>query len=290
MPTARSRVHLSELRINNLRCNRAITGAVILEVPEPEGDKLANTLVVRLRIVLVGVEGGRVDRPSKKAEIRLHNLEDSITAAEIAAAVAGTSGGDSSDVRVGGIRRAPNGLGTRLDTVPCLRGQKGCRGGLYPGWGLARVKVLATRPLQYFRCLEGGHVRQQCRSDVDLSGVSYRCGGPGHRTAECTGRLVCPVCSTAEKEVAHRLGGEACIDSQKKKRKGGTKGRGKPEPRLPLFPPESRSAVVSGPPETGCRITRVGSNVPSPEREEGTQEAQEWQGLPICTRGPRGPH
>ncbi|XP_032690658.1 uncharacterized protein LOC116853631, partial [Odontomachus brunneus] len=75
---------------------------------------------------------------------------------------------------------------------------------------MARVEVMAAMLLQCFPCLEERHVRQHCRSDGDRSGVCYRCGSPGHRAAECTGRVVCPVCSTAGKEATHRLGGEAC--------------------------------------------------------------------------------
>ncbi|XP_032690467.1 uncharacterized protein LOC116853467 [Odontomachus brunneus] len=221
MCIARSKVPLYELAIKNLRCKRAITGALLLEVPGPEGDKLTDTLASRLRVALTGEEGVRVDRPSKKAEVRLHNLEDSVTVADIAAAVADASGGDSSDINVGDVRRAPNSLGTAWVRCPVAVAKKVAEAGrIQVGWGMSRVEVLAARPLQCFRCLEERHVRQHCRSKVDRSGLCYRCGGPGHRAAECTGRLSCPVCSTAEKVVAHRLGGGACTALQKKKGKG----------------------------------------------------------------------
>ncbi|XP_032690633.1 uncharacterized protein LOC116853609 [Odontomachus brunneus] len=235
MRTARSRIPLSELGISNLRCKRAIAGALILEVSGSEGDKLANALAERLRVVFAGAEGVRIYRPSKKAEIRLHNLEDSVTAAEIPAAVAGSSGGDPSDVGWGGgLRRAPNGLATAWIQCPVSVAKKVAEAGrIQVGWGLARAEVLAARPLQCFRCLEEGHVRQHCRSEINRSGLCYRCGGPGHQAAECTGRLSCPVCSTADKEVAHRLGGEACLAFQKnkgigRKNKGAGKARTSP--------------------------------------------------------------
>ncbi|XP_032689638.1 uncharacterized protein LOC116852965 [Odontomachus brunneus] len=286
MRIARSKVPLSELGIKNLRCKRAITGALLLEVPGPEGDKLADTLAIKLRVALAGEEGVRVDRPSKKAEVRLHNLEDSVTVADIAAAVADASGGDPSDIRVGGIKRAPNGLGTAWVRCPVAVARKVAEAGrILVGWGMARVEVLAARPLQCFRCLEEGHVRQHCRSDVDRSGVCYRCGGPGHRAAECTGRVVCPVCSTAGREATHRLGGEACIASQKKKGKR-KKGAGKARTSPPSHSPQEGGLQQPASQEPVAGPSGLGQVVPPPKERRDNKRSRREEAGPSAPEDP----
>jgi len=53
-----------------------------------------------------------VTRPIKTAEIRVKDLEDSVSAAEIAEAVADQGQCDLGDIRVGPIRLGTNQLGT----------------------------------------------------------------------------------------------------------------------------------------------------------------------------------
>ncbi|KZC08955.1 hypothetical protein WN55_11418, partial [Dufourea novaeangliae] len=62
-------------------------------------------------------------------------------------------------------------------------------------WSSARVEVLAARPLRSFRCLEEGHVRQNCPSDADRGGRCYSCGGTGHVARDCAEAPRCPVCA-----------------------------------------------------------------------------------------------
>lgn len=68
----------------------------------------ADALAARMKEVLAGREGTRVNRPIKTAKIRLRGIEWSITAKEITEAV-DVGRCHPEDVKLGEIRRTPGG-------------------------------------------------------------------------------------------------------------------------------------------------------------------------------------
>ena len=72
-------VELKDLGISDLRCWRAITEGIVLEIPRKESGARAKALASKLKDVFQGREEIRVTRPVKAAEIRLSGLDDSIT-------------------------------------------------------------------------------------------------------------------------------------------------------------------------------------------------------------------
>lgn len=62
-------------------------------------------------------------------------------------------------------------------------------------WCRARAELLPARPLQCFKCLEGGHVRAHCPNNIDRSETCYRYGVLGHRARDCESKLS-PLCGT----------------------------------------------------------------------------------------------
>ncbi|XP_076285581.1 uncharacterized protein LOC143211635 [Lasioglossum baleicum] len=140
----------------------------------------------------------RVARPVKKAEFRLTGLDLSVTPQEVVEAVARAGGCTPESVRVGGNKIPTGGLGTiwvQCLAVAALAIEKAKT--VRVGWTLARVVVLAARPMQCFRCLALGHVRQRCTAEVDRSGHYYRCGDLSHRAAACQSAPHCVVCAGA---------------------------------------------------------------------------------------------
>lgn len=93
------------------------------------------------------------------------------------------------------------------------------KGKIQVGWVNARVTLLDPRPLQCFKCLEGGHVRDQCKSTVDRSSRCYRCGREGHKAQECNNAPKCPVCADLGRPANHRSGNKACTSAHAKKRR-----------------------------------------------------------------------
>lgn len=167
------------------------------------------------------------------------------------------------------------------------------------GWALVRVELLDNRPLQCYKCLEGGHVRQRCPNKIDRSDRCYRCGESGHTARKCEAALKCPVCSDKNLPSNHRTGGRACIPVQKGKRGTpldkviGTSRREKErrdeEASLPLKSGEASTSQkrkekegskgTSLPPEDGevptlpNKIGRIQEN--TNKKEAGTQQRRE---------------
>jgi len=187
MRLARERVNLRGLGIDEVRPRKSRTGALLLEIPGGDGAMRAEALVRELREALKDREGVNITRPIKAAEIRVKDIEDSVSAAEIAEAVANQGQCQVGEVRVGPIRTGTNRLGTAWVKCPLVAANRVIRGGrLTIGWTRVRLELLPDRPITCFRCLRKGHVRAECPEGEDNEGRCYRCGEPGHLAGTCT--------------------------------------------------------------------------------------------------------
>lgn len=105
MAGVRAKIKLEELGITGgITTRMAATGAIIIEVPGAEHGPKADALTARIREVLRGKEGVRVDRPVRTAEVCIWGLDTSIWPEEAAEALAAKGGCDRQDVRVGDLR------------------------------------------------------------------------------------------------------------------------------------------------------------------------------------------
>lgn len=224
MRAARTAVDLRELGIVSLRMRRAITGALLIEVPGEGSAAKAAQLREKMAQALEGREGVRLAQPTRTAEIRVHNLDESIAAADIVMALRGLVGdpGRPSDVTVGELRPAPGGMYSAWVRCPLDMASAAVRlGHLIIGWARCRVEELRKRPLQCFRCHKYGHVGAKCPGGPDRSACCYRCGAPGHQARGCTAPPRCTVCSEAGVRANHRSGGRACNPPRARRRPGG---------------------------------------------------------------------
>ncbi|KAL0829497.1 hypothetical protein ABMA28_004257 [Loxostege sticticalis] len=214
---AKSRINLEELGISGLRFSKAKTGGKILEIPGATSGDKADAFASKLREVLPA-EIVRVTRPTKTVDIRLSGLDDSVTKEEVAAAVSKSGGCTVDHVKVGIIRQSFSGNGTVVVKVPVTAAQKLSKGRLLVGWVSCRVQVLETKPLRCYRCMEGGHVREQCPCETDRSELCYRCGRPGHQARECDAAVPhCPVCADLGKPADHKVGSKSCAPPKRGK-------------------------------------------------------------------------
>lgn len=216
---ARQNISLADCGIVGLRCRKAVTGARILEVPGVTSGEKADSLAQKLRESLG--ETVKVSRPSLCSELRIVGLDDSVTTEEVAAAVAQHGGCPVESVKVGEIKMDSRGSGAVWTKCPVTAAKKLQAGGrLLIGWVSASVKMLEPRPMRCYRCLETGHVRVNCTSEVDRSDECYRCGQPGHKAAGCTATAPkCSLCAAANKPSDHRSGDKKCSHPKSKKGK-----------------------------------------------------------------------
>ncbi|KYN42696.1 hypothetical protein ALC56_02873 [Trachymyrmex septentrionalis] len=148
---------------------------MILEIPgDKEGSK-ADALAGRLSELLAFREGVKITRPHRRVDLRIRDLDDSVSVEEIAEAIA-TLGACAKDlVKVGPIRRTAGGLGQGTAWIQCpiLAARKiTAQRRIKIGWLSYRVDVLQQRRVQCFKCLEAGHTSARCNRGTDRSNVA----------------------------------------------------------------------------------------------------------------------
>ncbi|XP_053667334.1 uncharacterized protein LOC128716747 [Anopheles marshallii] len=67
------------------------------------------------------------------------------------------------------------------------------------------VQPRAKKQLRCYKCLEIGHVRAACKSEVDRSACCIRCGKPDHQAKNCTAEVCSAVCNGP-----HHVGHPTC--------------------------------------------------------------------------------
>lgn len=220
MREIREKISLTEVGINTgITTRTALTGALILEVPGPENGPKADALASRIREVVNDKTGVKVDRPTKTAEIRVKNLECSITEHEVCEAIAEKAECRIHEIQAGKIHRIPRGQSSLWLRIPLAVARRVTREGyIRVGWSRVQVELLDSRPLRCYRCLERGHVREQCTNPIDRSRRCYRCGGNDHMARNCKDTPKCPLCADLNRPHNHVLGGEKCAPKQRRSR------------------------------------------------------------------------
>ncbi|CAK9809276.1 hypothetical protein ANTQUA_LOCUS5968 [Anthophora quadrimaculata] len=135
-----------------------------MQIPGPDGAAKADTLAKKMAEALQGT-GVKIIRSCKRAELRVTGLDDSVAPTEVTDAIAAAGSCRPEEVRTWQIRSSSSGLGTLWVSCPLLAANTVAKAGrIRVGWASARVEVLAARPLQCYRCLQMGHVRQRLGS------------------------------------------------------------------------------------------------------------------------------
>ncbi|KAL0098944.1 hypothetical protein PUN28_020887 [Cardiocondyla obscurior] len=194
---AKDRIDLKKLGIDSLRPKRGITGSIIYEI---KGDNHNEKAKVRIAC------------PQKTADIRIRDLDDYTRKDDVINAVLTSfETCRQEDLKLGEIRRSYNGLYTTVLKCPvAVANQLIEKKRIQIGWVSARIEALPARPLQCFRCLQKGHVRENCNSPIDRSNSCFRCGETNHTAVTCKNLPKCLICEELKKPFRHKMGGPAC--------------------------------------------------------------------------------
>lgn len=143
----KSAVDLGALNIDT-DIRYSIGGGLLIEVLNKEGgSEKADLLLGRMLAVLGEGSGVRVPRPVKLAEMRVSELEGSVTPAAVAKAVAEVGGCSVGEIRTGSFRRAPSGFGSIWVRLPMSAALKVADvRKIKVGWAWATSELLRARP------------------------------------------------------------------------------------------------------------------------------------------------
>lgn len=206
---AREKIQLSGLGIEDTRIRWTANGSVLIEVAGNDMAGKADMFANQLKDVLDGE--AIITRPAVKGELRIWGLDDSVCTDEVICVVANSGGCLPEDVAIGNISKMPNGLGLMWARCPLAAAVKVASSDrLRIGWSSVRVELLNAKPIQCFKCWHFGHVRNNCKADIDRSFACFRCGQMGHRARDCTGTLHCVVCAQMGCNANHRIGSVIC--------------------------------------------------------------------------------
>ncbi|CAK1598352.1 unnamed protein product [Parnassius mnemosyne] len=265
---AKEAVDLGELGITGgLRLKVTQTGARMLEIPGESSGATADALAAKLRASL-NADEARVSRPVRCADLRIMGLDDSVSEEELVAAVARSGGCTTDQVRSGAIR--PDQQGMHAATVCCpvtaaktiVEGRR-----LLVAWVSAQVKLLEPKPLRCYRCLVGHHVLAKCASEVDRSGLCFRCCQPGHISATCCATPHCDACAATGKPADHWAGSRACVSPAKAK----AAGRGGPSSAATASMATAAAATAAA---AAVTVAAAAAATPTPAEGRPVEEAE----------------
>ncbi|XP_013139954.1 PREDICTED: uncharacterized protein LOC106104441, partial [Papilio polytes] len=225
---AKAKIKLQDVGITTgVRFRVCATGARRFEVIGEDNGPQADALAERMTQIF-SRDMVRISRPVKSTEIKVSGLDDSTTVEEVLAAVAEAGGCPTDTLKCSGVVRDRFGVGHAWVQCSVTTAKRVADAGrLTMSWVSANIKLLAPRPLRCYRCLQKGHVRAQCNSEVDRSMLCFRCGLEGHKFKECSAKPHCAICAAAKKPTNHQLGGKGCSAPAPKI----TRGTSVPQPR-----------------------------------------------------------
>jgi len=182
---------MEDLQIEAPKIRKGLNGATIIEISGPECNNKAQKLADKLQEILQE-DKATITTPTIKGELRLVGLDESISKEEIKWAIEEEGGCDKNGIRIGEIKRTRRGMGVvwvrcPLKAAIAISKKKKIK----VGWTIVGVTLLKARPLQWFRCWHYGHIKDNCRSQVDRSKDCFQCGKTGHSIAACTNAVKC---------------------------------------------------------------------------------------------------
>lgn len=96
---AKAAIDLSELKIDGVRSRQTTTGARMLELPGASSGPKADLLAKKLQYTLADI--ARVVRPVKCVGLRISGLDDSISSADVVAAITAKAESSSEHIKTG---------------------------------------------------------------------------------------------------------------------------------------------------------------------------------------------
>lgn len=206
---ARDNISLQQIGIDNSRIRRAANGGILIEIPGQNSGSKADILANQLLAVLG--DQATISRPAARGDIKIYNMDASISKQDIQELLANFGECELEAVRVGDIKPQRNGLFLTWVNCPLALAIKVARmEKINLGWSRAGVELLKARPSRCFKCWHYGHLKNSCNSLVDRQGNCFKCGNPDHQARQCSSPPNCLICHDKEINSHHSMGSALC--------------------------------------------------------------------------------
>lgn len=115
-------------------------------------------------------------------------------------------GKSKEEIKVGAVRKLNNVLCTIWLQCPLKLATKLVnKDKIKVGWTMAKIEMLKARPVQCYRYWASGHLKSECKLNIDRVGACFRCGERGHPARQCVNIAHCVVCQENEIDNNHSL-------------------------------------------------------------------------------------
>lgn len=162
LKTARDKISLDDLGIDRSRIRRAANGGILIEIVGVDSGLKADRLAVKLKDV-IGIDAN-VARPIARGDIKLYNMDDSISSDEVCSWLAEIGDCSQGLIKSSNISRQRNGLHSIFINCPLILAIKVAKmGKIRLGWSSVGVELLKKRPIKCFRCWHFGHLKNTCK-------------------------------------------------------------------------------------------------------------------------------
>lgn len=140
---------------------------------------------------------------AQQVDLEIRDLEETATKEEVTDALR-KAASDSAKITADVVRTLRRAYGeTQIASirlpVEIARKITGEEGKIRIGWVRCRIREV-RKPVKYYKCWHFGRFSLKCTRDVDRSRHCIKCGGEGHKAAECTKDARCVLCTEKEKE------------------------------------------------------------------------------------------
>lgn len=223
LKTARENISLQQIGIDNSRIRRAANGGILIEIPgqdsSPKADILANQLLAVLG------EQASISRPIARGDIKIYNMDVSITKRDIQEVISNIGICELEAVRVGEIKPQRNGLFLTWVNCPLAIAIRLARmEKISLGWSRAGVELLKARPTRCFKCWHYGHLKNTCNILVDRQGSCFKCGNSNHQAGQCSSPPNCLIYQDKNIDSRHSMGTSSCPTFQEALNRGSVRG------------------------------------------------------------------
>lgn len=176
------------------KIRRTTAGDMLIVLRKEDNEKAGD--LQKMIANLLGEEAIVVAK-SHEEDLEIKDLDETTTKQEIVEALQKAAGDDITITLevIKSLRKAYGGTQVASLRLNAKTANKviGERGKIKVGWVNCRIRR-NEKPAKCFRCWQYGHYASKCGNEIDRTNLCMKCGGSGHKIADCKKDARCTLC------------------------------------------------------------------------------------------------